>query len=85
VALATALHQECDAGNPDEWGFVLCEFVREVAKVNLDLGLPIAAMMPALNAMRNLQHELNQQLDTVYKQCSITMRKFIRNTRPLEP
>lgn len=76
-AVLEAIHKQCDPDLPDEWAFLLCEFVREVSAVRL-IGVEGKAADPDVTQMLEaFKTNLSQKLIKAKKPCSQSMKKYI--------
>jgi len=76
-AVLEAIQKQCDPALPDEWAFLLCEFVREVAAVRLIGDGGRAADPDVIQMFEEFKNSLALKLVEAKKSCSPSMKKFI--------
>lgn len=76
-AVLEAIYKQCDPELPDEWAFLLCEFVREVAAVKLMGAEGKAADEGVIQMLDVFKTNLSQKLVEAKKLGSQSMKQYI--------
>lgn len=84
-AVLDAMHRQCDPDLPDEWAFLLCELLREIATVTLKGGSGKPVEPDIASLLSTFQAAVSAQLSEMQTQCSSSMRDYMTEALQMLP